>query len=159
MNRLLQLTVPLTLVCLFALSCQTYVNIPPQTADTANHNPNGKTVREVLIYAIQAALRDGGINGPVQIMLPAGTDKLTYTYIANALGDQVYLPDEEQAETAEAVVFAKTIRIRGNKGEVDVARPAGEGLDQLVTVYLVWKPMGGWQATDVRIWRGVPIDE
>lgn len=159
MNRLFQLTVSLTLVCLFAFGCQTYVNIPPQTADTANHDPNGKTVREVLIYAIQAALRDGGIKGPIQIMLPPGTDKLTHTYVANALGDQVYLPDEEQADTAVAVLFAKAIRIRGNKGEVDIARPAGEGLDQLVTVYMHWKPMGGWQADGVRVWRGVPIEE
>lgn len=158
MHRTLTLSMTLILACLTLTSCQTYVNIPKQSADTANHNPNGKTVREVMVYAIHTAMLDGGIDGPVQIMLPEGTSKLTYTYVANAIGDQAVLPDD-QAVPVEGIVFAKGVRIRGNDGEVDIIRPAGDGVDQLITVYMTWKPVGGWHSNSVRVWRGVPIDD
>jgi hypothetical protein len=159
MKRSLQLTLLLVLACLFTLGCQTYVNIPRQGADTANHNPNGKTVRKVMIHAIRTALLDGGIVEPVQLMLPEETSMLTYTFIANEIGDQVVLADDEAIATVRGVVFAKGVRIRGNSGEVDIVRPVGDGIDQLVTVYLTWKPVNGWYADSVRVWRGVPIED
>ena len=159
MTRSLHLTVLLALACIFTLSCQTYVNIPKQSGDTANHNPNGKTVRKVMVQAIKAALIDGGITGPVQIMLPAKAKSTTYIYVALQVGDQAILPDDDSMTAVEGVVFAKNVRIRGHLGEVDVIRPYGDGIDQLVTVSLKWKAMGGWQATGVRVWRGVPIDD
>ncbi len=159
MNRSIQLTILLTLACLYALGCHPYVNIPKQDADTASHNPNGKTVRTVMIYAIRTAILDGGIDGPVQIMLPEDTSKLTYTYIANAIGDQAVVPDDDAMTAVDGIVFAKGVRIRGNTGEVDIIRPAGDGVDQLVTVYMTWKPVSGWHSDGVRVWRGVPIDD
>jgi len=157
----LTLTLALILTGLAPLGCQTYVNIPAQEADTANHDPNGKTVRKVMVLAIRAALDDGGITGPVQIMLPTNTNRLSYTQIVSALGDQaVSLFDEEANDSPnEGVVFAKGVRLRAARGEVDVARPVGDGIDQLVTVYLSWKPLGGWEVDRVHAWRGVPIGE
>jgi len=161
MYRTLTLSCMLTLVGLTLLGCQSYVNIPAQDADTANHNPNGATVRKVVVLAIRAALDDAGVDGPVEVMLPANTNKLSYTQIVSALGDQAVSPfdDEAGASSTKGVVFAKGVRIRAAKAEVDVARPVGDGIDQLVTVYLSWKPLGGWQADRVHVWRGVPVDE
>ncbi len=159
MSRNLTLFATLTLICLITLGCQPYVNIPKQDADTASHDPNGKTVRQVLVVAIQAAMDDGGIDDPVQIMLPENTTKLTYTHIANTLGEQVVVPDDDTMTAVQGVVFAKGIRIRGNEGEVDIVRPLGDGLDQLVTVSLKWTVPSGWRAQNVRVWRGVPIED
>ncbi len=161
MTRSIQMTVMLALVCLFTLGCQTYVNIPKQTGDAASHDPNGKTVREVLILAVHTALIDGDVKGPVQLMLPENTSSLTYAYIANALGDEVVVANEKSDQTAvaEGVVLAKGIRIRGHKAEVDIVRPTGGGTDQLVTVYLNWKTIGGWNADMVRVWHGVSIED
>ncbi len=160
MNRTISLSWVLTLACLLAAGCQTYVNIPPQAGDLANHEPNGATVRKILVEAVPAALEDGGIQQPVQVMLPAGMNKLSYNQILTAIGDQAVSPfDEEAQASVDAVVFAKSVRIRGNLAEVDIARPIGDGIDQLVTVYLRWKPLAGWQAQRVHVWRGVPVDE
>lgn len=159
MTRTLTLSIVLILTGLMSLGCQTYVNIPPQKKDTANHNPNGKAVRTVMVEAVRAALADGGITGPVQVMLPANTNKLTYAQVISAIGDQAVSPFEEDVSGITGVVFAKGVRIRGTQAEVDVARPIGDGIDQLVTVYLTWKPMSGWRADRVHAWRGVPIDE
>jgi hypothetical protein len=152
-------TAVLVLIGLITLGCQTYVNIPPQARDTANHNPNGKMVRIVMAEAIRATLADGSITGLVQVMLPENTDKLTYAQVINAIGDQAVSPYEEDVSSIVGIVFAKGVRIRGAQAEVDVARPVGEGMDQLVTVYLTWTPMNGWNADSVHVWRGVPIDE
>jgi len=139
--------------------CQPYVNIPAQEADTASHNANGKVVRTVMVLAIRAALEDAGITEPVQILLPANTNKLSYTQVISALGEQAVSPFEPDVTPPKGVVFAKGVRIRAGQGEVDIARPIGDGVDQLVTVYLTWKPLGGWQSDRVHVWRGVPIDE
>ena len=159
MPRTLTSSIMLTLAVMLSLGCQPYVNIPPQEKDTASHNPNGKAVRTVMVQAIRTALEDGGITGPVQVMLPANTNKLTYTQVVNAIGDQAVSPYAEDVSGVVGVVFAKGVRIRGAQAEVDVARPVGDGIDQLVTVYLSWKPMSGWRADRVHAWRGVLIDE
>ena len=159
MTRKSQPYVLLTLISLIALGCQPYVNIPKQTADTASHDPNGKTVREVMVVALRAAMDDGDIAGPVQLMLPEHTNMLTYTYIANALEGRAIVPDDEAMAAVNGVIFVKGIRIRGNKGEVDIIRPIGDGLDQLVTVRVTFSIPSGWRAKDVRVWRGVPIED
>ncbi len=159
MTRILKTIVLPAILCLLAAGCQTYVNIPAQSADAANHDPNGKTVRDVMIVALRAALEDGGITGPVQVMLPAKTNNLTYAHVVNTLGDQAVSPYEEDVAGVEGVVFAKGVRIRGTDGEVDVVRPAGEGHDQLVTVYMTWNTIGGWRADRVHVWRGAAIDQ
>jgi len=159
MTRILTSIVVLVLIGLLSTGCQTYVNIPPQEKDTANHNPNGKTVRTVLALAVRAAIDDAGITGPVQVMFPENTNKLSYAQIISEIGDQAVSPYEEDVSRVIGIVFAKGVRIRGAKGEVDVARPIGDGIDQLVTVYLTWKPLSGWQADSVHTWRGVSIDE
>jgi len=159
MTRTIQMTVLLALTCLMTLGCQPYVNIPSQAADTASHDPNGKTARGTMIVALRAALDDATITGPVQIMLPEHTTKLTYAHVASELGDQAVLPDEEDVAAVVGVIFAKAVRVRGHEGEVDVVRPIGQGLDQLVTVHVKWRAMGGWGAESVRVWRGVPIQD
>ncbi len=159
MTRIITSTVVLTIIPLLTLGCQPYVNIPPQEKDTASHNPNGRTVRTVLALAVQATLDDGGITGPVQIMFPEDTDKLTYAQIISAIGDQAVSPFEEDVTPVVGIVYAKGVRIRAARAEVDVARPAGQGMDQLVTVYLSWKPLSGWHADRVHTWRGVSTVE
>ena len=159
MTQKITAAIALAIVCLLAFGCQTYVNIPPQDKDTANHNPNGKTVRTVMALAVRAALDDGGITRPVQVMFPENTNKLSYAQIISAIGDQAVSPYQEDVSRVEGVVFAKGVRIRGTRAEVDVARPVGDGVDQLVTVYLTWKPLSSWHADRVHTWRGVAIDE
>tara|TARA_R110002111_G_scaffold145060_1_gene211515 strand:- start:461 stop:964 length:504 start_codon:yes stop_codon:yes gene_type:complete len=149
----------LAIICLLAFGCQTYVNIPPQQTDQASHDPNGKTVRTVVTKAVRYAIDEAGITEPVQIMLPANTEKLTYANVLQNLGDQAVSPFDEEAQDYVGIVFAKGVRIRGNQGEVDIARPVGDGVDQLVTVYLDWQPLKGWEAFRLHVWRGVPVDE
>ncbi len=159
MTQKITTVVALAIICLLALGCQPYVNIPPQEKDTASHNPNGKTVRTVLTKAVRYAIDEAGITEPVQVMLPANTEKLTYAQILNAIGDQAVSPFEEDVPSVVGIVFAKGVRIRGTQAEVDIARPVGNGVDQLITVYLDWRPLNGWEAFRVHVWRGVSIDE
>ena len=147
------------IICLLAFGCQTYVNIPPQQNDTASHDSNGKTVRTVLAKAVRYAIDEAGIVDPVQVMLPANTEKITYAHILNTIGDQAVSPFDDEASDVAGIVFAKGVRIRGTQGEVDIARPVGDGVDQLVTVYLDWQPLNGWEAFRVHVWRGVAVDE
>jgi len=149
----------LAILAMLATGCQPYVNIPPQGADTASHDPNGKTVRTVMAKAIRYAIDEAEITEPVQVMLPANTEKLTYANVLQTLGDQALSPFEEDVQDVAGIVFAKGVRIRGNLGEVDIARPVGDGVDQLVTVYLDWQPLKGWEAFRLHVWRGVPVDE
>jgi hypothetical protein len=157
--KFLTLTLALVLTALAPIGCQTYVNIPPQEADTANHNPNGKVVRKVMVLAIRAALDDGGITEPVQVMLPTDTNLLSHKQIVSALGERATLPFEGDTASSHGVVSVQGVRLRAARGEVDIARPVGDGIDQLVTVYLSWKPLGGWQVDRVHAWRGVPVNE
>lgn len=159
MHRPLTLTVLLIMACLLTAGCQTYINIPPQEGDAANHDPNGKSAREVMVLAIRAALDDARITGPVQVMLPGHTNKLTYAHVVSAVGDQAISPHEEDVQSVVGVVFAKGVRVRGTRGEVDVIRPIGDGIDQLVTVYMTWRPVSNWSVDSVHAWRGVPIDK
>jgi hypothetical protein len=149
----------LTIIGLLAFGCQPYVNIPPQKTDTASHNPNGKTVRVVIAKAVRYAIDEAGITGPVQVMLPADTKSVTYIKVLNAIGEQAVSPDDEDTTGTVGIVFAKGVRIRGAQAEVDIARPIGDGVDQLVTVYLDWRPLNGWEAFRVQVWRGVSVDE
>ena len=162
MPTMKNMTVVLSLAALMLslAACQPYVNIPPQEADTASHDPNGKAVREVLSLAITAAIEDAGITSPVQVMLPPNTNKLTYAAVLDGIGDQAVSPfDDEMSQQTQGVVSAKGVRIRAARAEVDVARPVGDGVNQLVTVYLKWEVLGGWRAQRVHVWRGVPIEE
>lgn len=159
MTQKLTTVFALAIIGLLAFGCQTYVNIPKQDADTASHDPNGKTVRTVVTKALRYAIDEAGITEPVQIMLPANTEKLTYANVVENLGEQAVSPFEEDVPNLAGIVFAKGIRIRGTEGEVDIARPVGDGVDQLVTVYLDWQPLKGWEAFRLHVWRGVPVDE
>lgn len=154
MTRILQTIVLLAILALLAAGCQPYINIPAQRGDTASHNPNGKTAREVMAVAIRAAIDDAGITEPVQISLPDRAEPITYAAIARAVGDPVVLPDSESGATG-AVVGVRAVRVRGVEGEVDVVRPAGGGHEELVTVHLKWDPVVGWGAERVQTWRGV----
>ncbi len=159
MTQKITTIVALAIIGLLVFGCQTYVNIPKQDSDTASHDPNGKTVRTVIAKAVRYAIDEAGITEPVQVMLPANTEKLTYANVLETIGDQAVSPFEEDVPDIAGIVFAKGIRIRGTQGEVDIARPVGDGVDQLVTVYLDWQPLKGWEAFRLHVWRGVPVDE
>jgi len=159
MTQKITTVVALAIICLLAFGCQPYVNIPSQQSDTASHDSNGKTVRTVMTKALRYAIDEAQITDPVQIMLPANTEKLTYANVLENLGDQAVSPFEEDVTDIAGIVFAKGVRIRGYEAEVDIARPVGDGVDQLVTVYLDWQPLKGWEAFRLHVWRGVPVDE
>lgn len=160
MRRHITLPVLLTLTGLLMLGCQPYVNIPKQAGDSASHNPDSRTVRDVEVVAVRAAMEQGDVPRPLQLLLPENTSRLTYAAVANALGDIVVVADDdEETPAAQGVIFVKGIRIRANDADVDIVRPTEDGHDQLVTVRLTFTIPSGWHSAGVRVWRGVPIED
>ncbi len=143
--------------------CATYVNIPKQPGDVAQHNINNDNVRSVCIEAIRGMLSGNPITGRYIIVLPQGASVLTYQIIIANLDEWATAELDQPAP----IIELRQIRIRGNKASVDLIRPAN-ALDmaspgQLVTVDLKWEPLSGWGATHLHAWRAplnrtMPLD-
>ena len=133
--------------------CAAYVNIPPQAGDFAGHDINKQGVRAVCIEALNATIADHPIDGRYILVLPQGADPLTYETVNMALGDQV----SDTADQIGPTLELRQIRIRADRAEVDIIRPADpsnyQGPGQLVTVYLKRDPLGGWHAKRLHAWR------
>lgn len=136
-----------------AISCSTtYTNIPPQAGDIAGHNVNSNPVCHVSIEAIRATLSEQPIDRAYTIILPNDTNALTYAKVLSALGDLA----SRDADPSLPIIEIRQIRIRGNKAEVDLLRPANvndlAGPRQLVTVYLHWDLMANWYPRNLHTW-------
>ena len=180
-TRLLPLLVVILLPlagCSTSLMPPTYINIPQQTGDVAFGNPNAKDVREITVLAVSKALAADPINGPYELLLPAGSTAETYALITHELGPDALVPsnvpavalDEDgkpiKTEGADAAMAAdppmllgdfphlevRAIRVRSANGEVDLVRPSTSGR-RMSTVYLGWEAGFGWFADRVRPWR------
>jgi len=147
------------LVILALSGCSTYVNIPPQTGDVAQHNPNTDTVEEISIIAARAVLADNPIKGPFRVVLPKGTLQETYERAvprisADAVGSAATTQPFEQAGP---VIDVRQIRIRGWRASVDVIRPISpanpDAGQQVVTVDLKHDVIAGWGVESMRTWR------
>lgn len=166
--------------------CATYVNIPAQEDDVASNLPSTRNAMKVYIAALIAAGQDqaaqdataGGTaneignkgggeggEGGYQFVLPAGAKPLIYQRVQAALdqaGQNAHWSDQPPAE-ASASLTIKGLRIRGTQAEVDIFRSSGFRSSQgrpvdarLLTVYLRWFVVDGWQADRVRTWRVDP---
>lgn len=140
------------------VGCTTYVNIPPHAGDLAKHDINARGVRNVCIQAIKATLANQPIQGSYAIVLPGGADQLTYETVVATLGGGA----TSSLEQTIPVLEVRQIRIRADNCEVDLIRPADSanprGPGQLVTVYLKWNPLSGWDATRLHPWRA-PVEQ
>src|SRR5262245_3152548 len=112
----------LAVASLLSSGCATYVNIPPREGDIAAHNPNKSTVQNVEVAAARAAITERRGSGPIQIILPRGTDPLTYDQVLPKIGpDAVHYKDGPREGVP--VVEIREIRIRGMDAYADVVRP------------------------------------
>ena len=141
--------------------CAMYVNIPPQPGDLARHDPNLENVFYVEKQAMQAVLDEQPPHGPYQLILPEGTVPITYDAIAAQLEPQADWSSEGPIEN-HAQIHVSKVRIRSWRAQVDIVRPSDpeilEGPAQLVTVYLKWDPLAGWNVNRYRPWS-LPLDE
>ncbi|MCC6680544.1 MAG: hypothetical protein IT445_06535 [Phycisphaeraceae bacterium] len=136
----------------------TYVNVPPQSGDVARHGPNQELVREVEVEAIRSLLSERPLDPPVAVELPVGTNELTTSDVARRSGEGV-LPVHE-AQEAASLIKVTQVRIRGPRAQVDLMYPTLTGMSQLLTVYMSYTPINGWQTERIVDWPGVtqPVD-
>lgn len=155
---------PVTVLILAAalVGCQgpAYVNIPPQKGDVASHNPNGRTVRAVVVAVIDAVIQQTPLDGPVALGLPEGAEMLTYEAVADLVASEVVpAPPADEAEAGTMARLSVTqVRVRGNRAEVDAVRAAPGADEQLVTATASWDPFGGWHVERIRPWR-IPVPD
>ncbi len=140
----------------------TYVNIPPQEGDIADHDPNADNVREVMIVAVREVASEMPAGDGYRILLPAGSNYVTYDDVAGG-SDLVISPKtaNRMADQLPPIQVAQ-VRIRGWRSEVDVIRPfpplQPEADPQLVTVRMGWRAGAGWQVRHVLPWN-LNVDE
>ncbi len=141
---------------LFVTGCSTptYVNIPPQEGDVARGNPNAGDIRDIMVAAIEAAVDYETLDGAYEVLLPSGTEQLTYEDVARRVGGGAITPDTLRDQPVPTVRVA-AIRVRNRKAEVDVTRPSPTGRSVL-TVYLFWYYGAEWQVERVRPLRVSP---
>lgn len=136
----------------------TYINIPAQPGDMARHDPNSTIIRRVVTLAGQAIIQQTPITGPVIVTLPTGTTRMTYAAVLPEIGDLALDPDFKEAEI-DTFLAVSAVRLRGDRGQIDLVRTLPGQPPQLVTVSLRWMPISGWHSEQVRTWRGpVPAD-
>jgi hypothetical protein len=149
-------------VCLLAAmagglgGCATYVNVPAQSGDVAQNDPNYETVTQVEATAVLAALQEQPVPGVLTLDLPAGSRPQTYQTVLKGL------PENVTAEKAEGrkIVSVRQVRVRGWYAQADVVHPGVRPDDppHLVTVSLRWEWFKGWQPQGVKQWR-IPVDD
>ena len=149
-------------VCLAAMAacgpggCATYVNVPAQSGDVAQNDPNYETVTQVEATAVMAVLQDKPVPGLVTLDLPAGTRPEGYQTVIKGL------PEGVTAEKAEGrpVVSVRQVRVRGWYAQADVVHPGTRADDppHLVTVSMRWEWFKGWQPQHLKHWR-IPVDD
>jgi len=162
MSKLKQLVV-IGMFSLTVCACSPYVNIPSQPGDTfASNNPNNENVQDVVVAAIQSVIKQRPIQGSYQVVLPRGTDPVTYAKLLPRLGEHAMW--SSSGVTGDSpVIEIRHVRIRGTEAAVDVLRPASQDINagkptELVTVNMTRYIPGGWAAKRIRIWRG-DVDE
>ncbi len=144
-------------------ACSPYVNVPAQPGDAlATNNPNNVNVRDAVVEAVLAVLLQRPEPGAYQLVMPRGTEPLTYAAILPRLGDQAMWSSAGVTPDVP-VIEIRQVRIRGTSAAVDLVRPVTPGLNdpeqrELVTVYLNRYLPGGWRAGRIRVWRG-DVDE
>lgn len=132
-----------------------YVNVPQQSGDIANNDPNRPIVQRITVEALKAVAADRPIEGVFAIKLSQGTSDATYQSITAQVGDRALVANPERA--AVPTLDVRQVFIRGWKAQVDVVRPVSTGqptgLQQLNTVYLKYDPVANWYVDGIRVWR------
>ena len=148
---------------------------------------NGKVVKRVVVTAVIAAADYEAGMRPYEVLLPRGATPETYAEVSYRLGPDARIPEGipavEVDEKGHAVKRAKevleaeklnlpqaapagllplyevrSVRLRGQTGEVDVVRPL-RSFRRLLTVSLDLDPGYGWQVVGVRQWTLDPDTE
>jgi hypothetical protein len=165
----------LVLLVLFAAAClggcATYVNIPPQVGDVAQHDPNLETVLKVELQALRALEEDRPPAKTYRVVLPPGTSTQSYDAIVPQVSTLAIWTGAVAATQPASggggtedggTVEIRQVRIRGGFAQADIVRPADaaqpNGPQQLATVSLKWDMIVGWHVNRVRIWR-IGVDD
>ena len=127
----------------------TYINIPEQDGDLARHNPNSPTVRQLESVALNALLARSPIDGPFMVVLPQGSDILSYERVLPTVSDRAVPPDHGAQLNLEETLTVRAIRARATKAEVDILRASRRTLS---TVYLHYSPVSSWTADRIHDW-------
>ncbi len=162
MQKMLGLVWLLACVIL-ASGCSTYINIPPQDGDLAQHSPNGATVRLVVSEALHAVVQQYPFDGSYAVLLPEDTTAQTYSEVVSRINDGAVWPGNKDRSDLP-IIEVKNIRVRGQDARVDIVWPGeadeehADPQPQAVTVSMHWHPFKGWVSQRVRVWR-LPIEE
>ena len=142
--------------------CTTYANIPAEPGSVAISDPNDRAIREIEIEALRAVLAEYPVHGTVEVVLPEGTDGLTYAAVLSALDQPAVSPNRAAAtQPAEpqpgpvATLAVRGVRIRNDNAQVDIDRSGVSGLKQLITVYLKRAPFSEWGVRSIRPWGAI----
>lgn len=142
-------------------ACATYVNIPPQARDVAEHDPNDRKVVEVIALAYEKLLDESPMNERFQVILPKGTTAETYKAVLPRFGKLALWSSDGRAKDVP-VIEVSQVRIRGTHAEVDLIQPvmptSRRAVPQVATVFLDHDLFSGWYARRVRYWQGAAVE-
>ena len=133
----------------------TYVNIPPEGGFAAS-DVNSFNVRDIMSDAIAAAVEREPLNGPFEVVLPAGATQQTYQEVVRAVGGGAVAPDTLR-DAAIPGVRVVAVRVRGPEAECDLIRPSPTGRS-VVRVFLKYYYGGDWGVQRVKPLRISPED-
>ncbi len=169
-NRLVSLSALAVLTS--SWGCASYVNIPSQTSDVANHNPNHASVLEVERHALAAVTKHYEMAQPFTVRPLPNTAPPLYFEMARKIHPHATVDSIAGAPLIEV----KRLHIRGWDAQVDVVHhptqilanelaadtdleaahvtvTASDDSRQAITVSLEYRPFSGWRAKRVKVWR------
>lgn len=145
------------LIGLVGCESPVYITIPSEESSVALDYPQGRNVRIISVQTLQAvALASPDAAAGYEFFLVEGSTIETYGKIAETLGPLAIIPGDEPLP--DVPVFAiESIRIRGDRGTVDVIRPHPTRRWELVEVRLVYQIISGWSVSEIRP-RRIEVD-
>ncbi len=125
----------------------TYINIPSQVGDVAQHSPNSATARQLQHLALVALLAKSPFDGLFQVILPVGSTQQTYDRVLPLVSDLARPPQYVPEGGALSVIEVTGVRARGARAAVDIVTEDG-----LSTVYLRYSMGASWGADRIHSW-------
>lgn len=136
---------------LVAVGCAAYANYPSIGDDAAVNDPNIAPLPELVTRSLVWVVDAYPVEGGFVLNLPEGMDRKKAALIAERVGRGAELVSSESMGLP--VYHVTRIRLRGDRGEVDVLRPVSGagGAHQMVTVRLGSR-LGTWEVRTTKVW-------
>lgn len=149
LRRALLGVVAMGMIVACGAGCATYANYPEIGNDAAVNDPNVSPLPTLEEEALRWVVGKHPVEGGYVVNLARGTRRSTAESIVKDLGGGARLVSDESMGLP--VYHVSRIWLRGDRAEVDVLRPVGEGAYQAVTVRLK-SDFGRWVVSSTKTW-------